>query len=100
MVNLELTAGGILLPVRAQAGARRNGIVGMHDGALKVAVTQAAEKGKANKAIIDVLCEDLGLRRSQLELISGATSPQKRFVVRDVTLKNLSEKIVTALQSP
>lgn len=89
MLNLESTAGGVILPVRAHAGARRNGIAGTHDGALKVAVTQAAEKGKANKAIVEVLCKSLGLRRAQLELVSGATSPQKRFLVRDVTLEEL-----------
>jgi uncharacterized protein len=99
MVSLESTANGILLPVRAQAGARRNRIVGEHDGALKVAVTQAAERGKANKAIIEVLCEAIGLRRSQLELVGGVTAPQKRFLVRDATLEDLQERIANAIRS-
>jgi uncharacterized protein (TIGR00251 family) len=89
MLNLESTAGGVILPVRAHAGARRNAIIGAHNGALKIAVTQAPEKGKANKAIAEVLCKSLGLRRAQLELISGATSPQKRFLLRDVTLEEV-----------
>ena len=33
----------------------RNGITGEHNGSLQVSVTQAPEKGKANKAIIAVL---------------------------------------------
>ncbi len=41
--------------MRAHAGARQNGIVGEHNGMLRVAVTAAPEKGKANKAIVDVL---------------------------------------------
>lgn len=99
MVHLEQTDAGVILPVRAQAGARRNAITGIHGGMLKVAVTQAAEKGKANKAIIKVLCDALDLRRSQLELLHGATSPQKRFMIHDIALTELARRITTALQT-
>jgi uncharacterized protein len=99
MIHLEQTAAGIILPVRAHAGARRSGITGIHDGALKVAVTQAAEKGKANKAIIETLCNALELRRSQLELVSGATSPQKRFAIREIKLTELEQRIAAKLQT-
>jgi uncharacterized protein len=98
MVQLQQLADGVLLPVRAQPGARRNGLTGIHGGALKVAVTQAAEKGKANQAVEDVLCEELGLRPSQIELRSGAAARQKRFFVRHVTEAQLQQKIALALQ--
>ena len=74
--------------MRAQAGARDNAIRGQQDGALKVAVTQIAEKGKANKAIIDVLCKSLSLKRSQVSLIAGETSSQKRFLIRGLRPMN------------
>ena len=76
-IALEPHCEGIVLPVRAHAGARRNEIRGEQDGMLKVSVTQAPEKGKANKALIAVLSEGLSLKKSQIELISGATSPQR-----------------------
>ena len=41
MVSLEQTAYGLVLPVKAQPAARRNGVTGVHDGALNVAVSQA-----------------------------------------------------------
>jgi len=50
---------GVLLPVRAQPGSRQSGIRGEQAGALKVCVTQVAEKGKANKALVKVLCDAL-----------------------------------------
>ncbi|MEQ8790883.1 MAG: DUF167 domain-containing protein [Pirellulaceae bacterium] len=96
MIDLTPHPQGVLLPVRASAGARDNGLRGFQDGALKVAVTQAAEKGKANKAIISVLAKALGLRRSQIELASGPTSSQKRFLVREVTLEALRRAIEQA----
>ncbi len=96
-VQLEQTAAGIVLPVKAQPGARRNGAVGEHAGALKVAVTQVPEKGRANEAIIELLADLLGLKRNQLRLDSGATSSRKRFVVTGVSLEELRERIETLL---
>ena len=55
MIVITEHAEGCILPVRAQPGARRNGVQGEQNGALKVAVTQVAEKGKANKAVLEVL---------------------------------------------
>ncbi|MGD9635346.1 MAG: DUF167 domain-containing protein [Pirellulales bacterium] len=81
MIELAAHPRGVLLPVRAQAGARQNGIVGEHNGMLRVAVTAAPEKGKANKAIVEVLADALKLPKSSLELVSGETSQQKRFLV-------------------
>jgi uncharacterized protein (TIGR00251 family) len=98
-VTLEARDGAVILPVRAQPGARRNGIVGVHDGAVKVAITQVAEKGKANQAIIEVLCEQLALRRAQVELIGGATSRQKRIAIRDIAIDELRRRIAEAIST-
>lgn len=97
MVHLEQTTNAVVFAVRAHAGARRNGITGVHNGALKVAVTAAAEKGKANQAIAELLCEALALRRGQLNLISGSTSSQKRFAVSGLERADLERKIAAAI---
>ena len=95
-IALEPHPEGAVLPVRAHAGARHNEIRGEQNGMLRVSVTQAPEKGKANKALIAVLSEGLSLKKSQIELISGATSPQKRFLIRDVTTDQLQDRIERA----
>ena len=92
MLALASHPDGTILPVRAQPGARRNEIHGIQDGMLKVCVTQSPEKGKANKAIVELLCKSLGLKKSQIELLSGETSRQKRFLVRGITLEELSQQ--------
>ncbi len=92
-VQLESHPNGAILPVRATAGARQTKLLGTQGGALKLSVTQAPEKGKANKAIVALLSKALGLRKSQLELLSGATSPQKRFLVQDESVEELARKI-------
>lgn len=93
MIDLEQDGDDVLLPVRAQPKARKNAIVGVHAGRLKVAVTQAPEKGKANTALVKVLAADLGLKRSQIQLVSGATSPQKVFRIANVSVLEIRQRI-------
>ncbi len=88
---------GVVLPVKAQPGARQNGIRGEHDGMLKVSVTQVAEKGKANQALVLAVAKGLGLARSQVELLSGELQPQKRFLIRGISRDELAERIAAAL---
>ncbi|TWT67593.1 hypothetical protein Pla123a_41490 [Posidoniimonas polymericola] len=72
---------GLLLPVKARAGAGRNAVTGVRAGELLVSVTQAPEKGKANAAIAKVLAKQLGLRASEIQIASGETNPHKKFLL-------------------
>jgi len=98
MIQLEQHAEGSILPVRAHAGARRHEISGEHDGALRVSVTQAPEKGKANKAIAELLAKELAVRKSQVELLAGETSSQKRFLIRGLSPAALQTRLGHLLQ--
>ena len=97
MIQLADHAEGVVLPVRAQAGAGQNAIRGEQNGMLKVSVTQIAEKGKANKSLVEVLAKGLGLKRSQIELIGGETQPQKRFLIRGIAREDLVARIAALL---
>lgn len=97
MLELESDPRGVVLPVRAHAAARRNQILGVRDGMLRVAVTAAPEKGKANKAIVALLSRELEVPKSSLELVSGQTSPRKRFLVVGGDVEALREKLTTLI---
>lgn len=97
MIELADHARGLVLSLRAQPGARANAIRGLHRGALKVAVTQVAEKGKANKALLQFLSKTLALRHSQLELLAGETSADKLVLVRDIPREELMRRINSVL---
>lgn len=86
------------MPVKVQPGARRNGLVGDHSGALKVQVTQAPEDGKATDAVLDLLAGVLRVKRSQVKLLSGATSRQKRFLVTDLPLAEIANRLQLELE--
>jgi uncharacterized protein (TIGR00251 family) len=97
MIELTEHPEGVILPVRAQPGAKTNAVRGEQGGALKVSVTQVAEKGKANDALVEVLAEVLDLKRSQIELLAGQTHREKKFLIRGVTRDELSATIASAL---
>lgn len=80
-LKLEPDPKGVVLTVRAHAGARRNAVLGAREGMLRVAVTDAPERGKANRAIAVLLSKALGVPKSAVLLVSGATAPRKRFLV-------------------
>ena len=100
MIELSPHAQGTIIPVHAQPGAKRNGLLGERAGALRVAVTAAPEKGKANAAIQAVLAESLGCRPSQIGLLSGETSRQKRFLVLGVSPEELQSRLAALLPDP
>ena len=64
-----------------RAGASRTAILGVHAGALKLSVTAAAERGRANHAVLVLLGKTLGVPPSALELLSGTTTPDKTVLV-------------------
>jgi uncharacterized protein (TIGR00251 family) len=97
MIAIAEHAEGLVLPVRAQPGARRNGVQGEQAGMLKVAVTAPPEDGRANQALVELLREVLGLRRSQVELLGGQTSREKKFLIRGLTRAELEERVAALL---
>ena len=97
MIEIEQTAEGMVIQVKALPGSRKNEVRGEQDGMLKVSVTQIPEKGKANKAVQEQLAHGLGLRKSQVQLISGETSPLKRFLITGVTVEELRKRVNSIL---
>jgi uncharacterized protein (TIGR00251 family) len=92
-------AEGCVLPVRAQPGARKSAVLGEQGVALKVAVTAPPEDGRANKALIEALRDLLDLKRSQVELLSGPTSRDKKFLIRGLTKSELQSRLAPLLSN-
>ncbi len=91
---VEAWEDGAAFHVKAHAGARRDALSGLHDGMVKVEVTTAPEKGKANKAIAKLLAKRLAIPPTSIELLSGETSQRKRFGVRGVAPEALAKALL------
>lgn len=90
-------SGEVLLLIQAKAKSSRNALTGVHAGRLKVNVTAAPEKGKANAAVLSVIASSLALKPSQVSLAAGETDPRKTVLITGVTADDLRERIAAAL---
>jgi uncharacterized protein (TIGR00251 family) len=93
MYNIQRHASGCLLKVRALPGSRRNELCGEHQGQLKIAVTQIAEQGKANKAIIATLAKSTTIKKSQITLVSGELTRNKVLLIAGCSPEQLQNEL-------
>jgi len=100
MIVIAPHAQGVILPVLAHPGSKRDAILGERAGALRVAVTAPPEKGKANLAIQSVLALALTCKVKHIELLSGATSRHKRFLIGGITADELQIRLTTLIAEP
>ena len=83
----------VVLHVHVQPGAGRSTIVGRHGSALKLRVAAAPEGGRANDACADLLAETFGLKRAEVELVSGPSSRAKQFKLTGVDLDTFRSQL-------
>ena len=64
--------------MRVTPRASRNAVL-LDGAAIRVTVTTVPEDGKANAAVVKLLAKALGVAKSRLELLRGATARDKLF---------------------
>ena len=70
--------------VQVKPGSKKGPLVEpLPDGTLVVFVKERAVDGAANEAVVKVLAEHLGCKRSELTIEAGFTSRIKRISVAD-----------------
>ena len=69
--------GAATFAVRVIPRAKRTEIAGALQGALKVRLAAPPVEGAANEALVKFLAERLGVRASQVEIVSGRTARMK-----------------------
>lgn len=82
----RITDQGIVLALRVmpRSGMARIDGLGQDsdgNGFLKLRVSEVAEKGKANNAVIKLLAKEWKLPRSALNIVTGATDRNKRIEI-------------------
>jgi uncharacterized protein (TIGR00251 family) len=74
----------VILSVHVVPRAARNEIVSVEGETLKIRVTAPPVKGKANQALVELLAENLGVRKNQIEIVSGHKARRKMVKVESV----------------
>jgi uncharacterized protein (TIGR00251 family) len=71
----------LTLHLKVVPKSSRDRIAGWVGDRLKVQVTAAPERGRANEAVLEVLARALGVPRRSVRLTAGETSPLKTVEV-------------------
>jgi uncharacterized protein len=74
--------GSLTLTVKVIPKSSRNEVVGLLDnGSLKLKITAAPEKGKANAAICEFLAAEFDVPKRNVQIIRGETASTKQIVI-------------------
>jgi uncharacterized protein (TIGR00251 family) len=68
-------------------------MVGVQGDALKVRLTALPVEGRANEALVAFLAQRLGVRKSQMEIVAGATSRHKTIRVIGLLAQEVEERL-------
>ena len=86
--------GGVVFTAKIVPGSNSpTRFCGLLDGMLKVKVSAAPEKGKANQCLLKFLAKQLGVKKNAVSIISGKTSPVKHIQVLGISADTLLEKL-------
>jgi hypothetical protein len=99
MVWLRESKKGLTFDIQVIPHASRAEIAGVQEGAFKVKVTAPPVEGAANEACIKLLARELGLKKSQMEISSGAKSRKKTVMIKDISKAELETKINNILKT-
>lgn len=97
LAALRADAGGVLVPVRAQPRARREGLAGLRAGSLRVATSAPPEDGRATARIGELLADLLGVPRSAVACVAGPTRRDKLYRVAGLTRTEAGSRLRGAL---
>ncbi|MCE5317252.1 MAG: DUF167 domain-containing protein [Parachlamydia sp.] len=87
------TSEGIVFAVKVNPKARSNQVVGWKENVLAVRIAAVPEKGAANEELERYLSSLLGVGRSNIRVIQGHSSRNKRLCVTGITLESLKQRL-------
>jgi uncharacterized protein (TIGR00251 family) len=92
-MKLKETAQGVVLDVHVKPGSKEFRLQ-LEEDELVVLCREAPVKGKVNKELLKQFSRLFGRK---VELVSGSTSRQKRFLISDIEAEEVNHILVSAL---
>jgi uncharacterized protein len=91
--RISPTATGVLLRLRVQPRASREGVAGVTTDAIRVRLTAPPVDGAANEALVRFLAASLNVPRSAVGLVSGHTGRTKLVAVTGVSVGEAAQRL-------
>ena len=74
----------LVIKLFIQAKAKKNKIVGIYDGRLKLTIAAPPLEGKANREVKYFLASSLGLKKKEVRIVSGERSRRRTCALEGV----------------
>jgi uncharacterized protein (TIGR00251 family) len=81
------------ISIKVQPNAGRNEVVGLANSVWKIKVAAPPDKGKANKELIELLSDVLGVRKDCIVIIKGETSHNKIVSVEGLSGAEVASRL-------
>lgn len=90
MIDITDNNGSVILTVRVVPRASKSGIVGEHDGALKVRIASPPVDGAANTELVKLLAKRFSISTSNIGIVSGQSAKTKRVRLTGATAAEIA----------
>ncbi|TNJ38841.1 DUF167 domain-containing protein [Chlorobaculum thiosulfatiphilum] len=87
----------VCLSVRVQPRSSKSGVAGMYGEQIKICLKSAPVDNAANKECCELLAKALGVPRSSVSVMNGASSRSKVLKVEGVTPSVVREALASVL---
>jgi hypothetical protein len=85
------------LEVTVSPGARTSEVVGRHGSGWKARIAAPPERGKANRALEELLADVLGVPRDRVAVVAGRTARRKVVEVEGLEAPELVRRLEAAI---
>jgi|OpeIllAssembly_1097287.scaffolds.fasta_scaffold644852_2 hypothetical protein len=82
-----------LIKVKVIPRSSRTEILGRENDIYRVKLTDPPVEGRANKAVIALLAQKLGVPRREIEIVSGKTGKLKTIRIRSLTEGEIAQAL-------
>lgn len=93
LINFTEKDDFLIFDVRVVPRASKTEIVGEFGGALKVRIASPPIDGAANTELVKLLSKKFGVSKSDIEIVGGETSKNKRIQIYNLKRKDFQNKI-------
>jgi len=90
MARVELTV---------SPGAARSELVGRHGSGWRARVVTPPERGRANRALEELIAEAVGVRRDRVAVVAGRASRRKVVEVEGLSADEIDRRLDAALRA-
>jgi len=83
----------VVFCVKVIPSSSRTSFAGVQNGMLRIKLSAAPQKGRANQALVDFLADKLGVKKKFITITSGLFSKVKQIAAEQITAETLIEKL-------